>query len=84
MKVETQRQSTYLTFSNTPMGKPMHIVAASRLCSEICFSHPYSTTEPNVPLLKKLAMERCSDQTMKGKNKIYYRTPEVYEFQVIV
>ena len=50
-KWETQWQSTYLTFSNTPKGKPMHIVAASLLCSEICFSHPYSTIQPNAPLL---------------------------------
>ena len=29
-----------------------HCGAVSRLCSEICFSHLYSITEPNDPLLK--------------------------------
>ena len=33
---------------------------------------------------KKLAIERCSDQIMKGKKKIYYSKPKVYEMQVIV
>ena len=28
---------------------------------------------------KKLAMKRCSDQTMKGKEKIYYMKPKVNE-----
>ena len=28
---------------------------------------------------KKLAMKRCSDQTMKGKEKIYYTKPKVNE-----
>ena len=32
---------------------------------------------------KKLAKERCSDQTTKGK-KNYYRKPKVCEMQVIV
>ena len=33
---------------------------------------------------KKLAMERCSDQTRKGKKKIYYRKSKDCEMQVIV
>ena len=31
----------------------MNIVAASLLCSEICFSHPYSTIQQNAPLLRR-------------------------------
>ena len=28
---------------------------------------------------EKLVMERCSDQTMKGKKRFYYRKPKVYD-----
>ena len=68
-----------LDFQQYTKRQTIHIVAASRLCSEICFSHPYSTIEPNVPPLKKEAMKRCSDQTMKGKEKIYYTKAKVNE-----
>ena len=50
---------------------------------KFAFSHPCSAIEPNIPLLK-LAKERCRDQTMKGKKKIYNRKPKVCEMQVIV
>ena len=78
MKWETRWQSTYLTIwihlkpNQCTLRRSQSTVFRNLLFTSV-LNHRTKRSSS-----KKLVMERCSDQTMKGKKRIYYKTPNVY------
>lgn len=63
---------TYLTFSRTPVGTPITMVAPSTLYCVIFFSNPYSNNAPNVPALKA-AIFNHTDKLPSSSYMKWYR-----------
>ena len=79
IKRETRWQSTYLTIwihlkpNQCTLRRSQSTVFRNLLFTSV-INHRTKRSSS-----KKLVMERCSDQTMKGKKRIYYRKLEVYD-----
>ena len=79
IKRETRWQSTYLTIwihlkPNQCTLRRSHSTVFRNLIFISVLNHRTKRSSSKI-----LAMERCSDQTMKGKKRIYYKKLKVYD-----